>query len=276
MTKAVAYYRSRPSEPEASDLALRLQREAVRKALEEGSLDLICEFTEREGESGTESCPAYAAAARMARGQAEFVEFIIASRAAIGSGEPFKEPAIEFVPLDEQDIFGQGCLMYELLTPSVEHASEIMLRDGAPGPLCLYADFRPRQLDTLVYLCNATSEALRDVVVATECISMYEFFRSQTDECWEQARRIFEQRWAAVPPGTCVQVARLNHIIWDNVCRHRLTYADMAGQCWAAEAHDSSLTPYWLSQDPGKVWVALSLARAMDQAAPGTRPKEAP
>ncbi len=37
MTKAVAYYRSRPSEPEASDLALRLQREAVRKALEEVS-----------------------------------------------------------------------------------------------------------------------------------------------------------------------------------------------------------------------------------------------
>ncbi len=274
MTKAVAYYRSRPSEPEASDLALRLQREAVRKALEQRSLDLIGEFTEREGESGTEGCPAYIAAARMAYGQRELVEFIIASRAAIGSGEPFKEPAIKYEPPDDQDIFGQGYFLHELLTPSVEHVSEIMLPDGAPGPLCLYADFRPRHLDTLVYLCNATSEALLDVVVATECISMHEFYSSQTDECWEQASRTFEQRWAAVPPGTCVQVAWLNHIIWDEVCRHRLTYADVAGQRWTAEAHDLSLNASRLAQDPDKVWVTLSPARAMDQAAPGTRPKE--
>ena len=276
MRKAVAYYRSRPSEPEASDLALRLQREAVRKALEEGSLGLIGEFTEREGESGTEDCPAYAAAAHMAYGQGELVQFIIASRAAIGSGDPFKEPDIKYEPPDDQDIFGQGYFMHELLTPSVEHASEIMLPDGAPGPLCLYADFRPRQLDTLVYLCNATPEALRDVVVATECISMYEFYSSQTDECWDQASRTFEQRWAAVPPGTCVQVAWLNHILWDEVCRHCLTYADMAGQRWTAEAHDLPLNASRLAQDPDKVWVALSPARAMGQAAPGSRPKETP
>ena len=275
MRKAVAYYRSRPIEPEASDLALRLQREAVRKALEEGSLDLIGEFTEREGESGTEGCPAYVAAARMAYGQGELVEFIIASRAAIGSGEPFKEPGIEYEPPDDQDIFGQGYFMHELLTPSVEHASEITLPDGAPGPLCLYADFRPRQLDTLVYLCNATSEALLDVVVATECISMDDF-NSKSDECWKQASRTFERRWAAVPPGTYVQVAWLNHIIWDDVRRHRLAYADVAGKRWAAEAHDAFLTPYWLAQGPDMAGVALSPARAVDQAAPGTRPREAP
>ncbi len=276
MTKAVAYYRSRLSEPEASDLALRLQREAVRNEIEARSLDLIGEFTEREGESGTEDYPAYVAAACMAHGQGELVEFIIASRAAIGSGEPFKEPAIEFEPPDDQDIFAQGYIISELLTPLVQHASEIMLPDGAPGPLCLYADFRPRQLDTLVYLCNATAEALRDVVVATECISMYEFYSSQTNECWEQASRTFEQRWAAVPPGTCVQVAWLNHIIWDEVCRHRLTYADMAGQRWTAEAHDLSFNASRLAQDPDKVWATFSPARAMGQAAPGTRPKETP
>lgn len=273
MRKAVAYYRSHPSEPEASGLALRLQREAVRKTVEERSLDLIGEFTEREGESGTEDCPAYVAAARMAYRQGELVEFIIASRAAIGSGEPFKEPDTKYEPPDDQDIFGQGYFIHELLTPSVEHASEVMLPDGAPGPLCLYADFRPRQLDTLVYLCNATPEALRDVVVRTKCISMNDFFPSQTDECWEKASRTFEQRWAAVPPGTCVQVAWLNHVIWDEVCRHRLTYADMAGQRWAAAAHDLSLTASWMAQDPDKVWVTFSPARAMGQAAPGTWPK---
>ncbi len=275
MRKAVAYYRSRPSEPEASGLALRLQREAVRKALQEGSLDLIGEFTEREGESGTEGCPAYVAAAHMARGQDELVEFIIASRAAIGSGEPFKAPDIEFEPPDDQDIFGQGYITSDLLTPSVEHASETGLPDRAPGLLCLHADFRPRQLDTLVYLCNATMEALLDVMVRTECISMNDF-NSESNECWEQASRTFERRWAAVPPGTCVQVAWLNHIIWDDVRRYRLTYADVAGRRWAVEAHDASLTPYWLAQDPDKVWVALSPARAVDQAASGTRPREAP
>lgn len=276
MTKAVAYYRSRPSEPEASDLALRLQHEAVRKVIEEGSLDLIGEFTEREGESGTEGCPAFVAAAHMAREQAEFVEFIIASRAAIGSGEPLKEPAIELEPPDDQDIFGRGHFLHELLTPSVEHASEIMLPDEAPGPLCLYADFRPRQLDTLVYLCNATPGALRDVVVATECISLRELYTSKADECWEQASRTFEQRWAVVPSGTCVQVARLSHVMWDEVCRHRMTYANMAGQRWTAQAHDLPLNASRLAENPDRIWVALSPARTVDQAAPATQPKETP
>lgn len=253
----------------------RLQPGAVRKALEEGSLDLIGEFTEREGEGGTEGCPAYTAAARMAHGQGKLVNFIIASRAAIGSGEPFKEPDIEFEPPDDQDPFGQGHIMHELLTPSVGHASEIMLPAGAPGPLCLYAASRPRQLDTLVHLCDAMSEALLGVAVATECISMCEFLHSQTDECWEQASRTFEQRWATVPPGTCVQVAWLNHVIWDDVRRYRLTYADAVGRRWAAEAHDRSLTPCWLAEDPGNAWVAFGPARAMDQAAPGTRPNRA-
>ena len=276
MWKAVAYYRSRPSEPEASDLALRLQHEAVRKALEEGSLDLIGEFTEREGEIGTESYPVYVAAAHMAHRQGELVQLVIASRAAIGSGEPFKESDIEFEPPDEQDIFGGGYITVELLTPSVERASEITLPDGAPGPLCLYADFRPRQLDTLVYLCNGTPEALRDAVVRTECIAMNDFFPSRAEECWAKASRTFEQRWATVPPGACVQVAWLNHVIWDDVRRHRLTYADRAGRRWTAEAHDAPFTPYWLAKDLANAWVALSPARAMDQAAPGTRPAETP
>lgn len=276
MRKAVAYYRSRPGKPEASGLALRLQREAVRKAVKEDSLDLIGEFTEREGESGTEGCPAYVAAARMAHGQGELVEFIIASRAAIASSEPFKEPDIKYEPPDDQDIFGQGYFMHELLTPSVEHASEIPLPDGAPGPLCLYADFRPRQLDTLVYLCNATPEALLGVVVRTGCITMHEFHRSQGEERWAKADGSFEQRWAAVPPGACVQVAWLNHVIWDDVRRHRLTYADKAGRRWTAQAHDRPFSPNWLAEGPANAWIALSPARATDPATPGAPSREAP
>lgn len=274
--KAVAYYRSRPSEPEASDLALRLQHEAVRNETERGGFTLIGEFTEHEGESGAEGCPAYVAAARMAHGQGELVQLVIASRAAIGSGEPFKEPDIAFEPPDDQDIFGKGFITSELLAPSVEHASEIMLPDGAPGSLCLYADFCPRQLDTFVYLCNATPEALLDVAVRTECITMYEFHRFQGKERWAKADGSFEQRWATVPPGACVQVAWLNHVIWDDVRRHRLTYADRAGRRWAAEAHDRSFSPNWLAEDPANAWIALSPARAMDPAAPGAQSGETP
>ena len=277
MRKAVAYYRSRPSEPEASDLALRLQREAVRAEIEQCGLTLIGEYVEREGESETECYPAYAAAAHMAGGQAEFVVFIIASRAAIGSGEPFEPPNIDFGMLsvvDEHGFVSQGYITSELMAPSVQHASEITLPDGAPGPLCLYAEFRPRQLDTLVYLCNATSEALLDVVVTTESISMHQFFNSEADEWWERPGGTYGQRWDAVPPGACVQVSSLNHIIWDMVCRYRLTYADAAGQHWAAEAHDLSLNACQLAQDPDKVWVAFSQAATADQAALGDDPEE--
>ena len=40
MMKAVAYYRTRPSEPEASDLALSRQREAVKREVEEAASTL--------------------------------------------------------------------------------------------------------------------------------------------------------------------------------------------------------------------------------------------
>lgn len=46
--KAVAYYRTRPSEPVASDLALRAQQDAVRKVVEQQSLLLVAEFIDRK------------------------------------------------------------------------------------------------------------------------------------------------------------------------------------------------------------------------------------
>jgi hypothetical protein len=64
MMKTVAYYRSRPGEPEASDQALRLQREAVQRMVDQGFADVVAEFVEREGEEGSETWPAYVAAVR--------------------------------------------------------------------------------------------------------------------------------------------------------------------------------------------------------------------
>ena len=44
----------------------------------------------------------------------------------------------------------------------------------------------------------------------------------------------------------------------------------------AVAYYRSSLNTCWLAQDPVKAWVTLSPARAIDQAAPGTRPKDTP
>lgn len=150
MMKAVAYYRSCPGEPEASDLALRLQREAVQREVEEHHLDLAAEFAEREGEKGSETWPAYAAAVRAALAQGPEEDLIdvalVATYAAIGTGEPFEEPHLEGT---------HKLLHFEIGTRSIPTLPRIALPAGAPGPLCLYADYSPRQVQTLVHLCNA-------------------------------------------------------------------------------------------------------------------------
>lgn len=57
MNDAIIYYRSRPSEPEASETAMRLQREAVRAAVEAGQLHVVGEFIEQEDEAnGSRIC----------------------------------------------------------------------------------------------------------------------------------------------------------------------------------------------------------------------------
>lgn len=270
--RAVAYYRSRPSEPEASDLALRIQHEAVRKIVEESDLDLVVEFTEYEGEEGSENHPAYVAAVRAAIAHKKDdtmldVALIVASQAGIGSGEPFKKPSVE----------GRGGLWHYMLNkPLIPAPLEIALPAGAPSPLCLYADFRPRQLDTLIYLCNAGLETLVEVAVATDHISMHQFYRSEPGERWVELDYAGEERWLSIPPGSCVLIAALDHFVWDEVNRYRLTYTDATGQRWTAETHDLPLNACRLAQDPDKVWVDFSPPRAADRAVDGKRPKETP
>jgi hypothetical protein len=98
--KAVAYYRTRPSEPAPSKSALYLQREAVQNAVKKGGYTLVAEFIEREGEGDDEARPAYVAAVRTAlahkeEGNTLNVALLVASQAGIGSGEPFREPNVK-------------------------------------------------------------------------------------------------------------------------------------------------------------------------------------
>ncbi len=152
--------------------------------------------------------------------------------------------------------------------PSIPKPPEIEIPAGAPGPLCLNADCRPRQLDTLIYLCNAGPDALARVVVTTDTISMNEFFSSKRgEEPWAEGRTC-EPRWDVVPPGMAVMVASLDHCIWDYVKRYRLAYTDPAGRRWTAEAHDVDLTICDLPEDPEKAWVAFCQSREAVQPVP--------
>ncbi len=266
--KAVAYYRTRPSEPEASDLALRLQREAVQRQVEAWDIDLIAECVEREGEAGSETYPAYAAAVRAASADDESngaldeglfgMCLIIATHGAIGTGEPFQEPRIQ----DENR--GRGGFIPTplcLQAPTVLASPEIALPPSASGPLCLHADYRPRQLDTLVYFCNAGADALADVSVAIDTIDLRQFHTSKPGERWAEPHHTSEQRWDAVLPGTCVWVNSLSHLSADMVSRYRVGFADAAGRRWTAEAHDHALGSCHPPQDPDQVWTTLGLLR---------------
>ena len=272
---AVAYYRTRPSEPEASEMALQLQRQAVQRYIGTGHYTLVGEFIEREGER-EEGWPAYVAAVQAAVAHTydegdPSVRLIIASHAGIGSGEPFKEPNVS----RDQAADGAMIMNVMLSTALVPTQPEIALPPDAPGSFCLYADFRPRQLDTLVYLCNAGPGELTEVTAAIDAISMHQFYRSEPAERWNAVDYTQEKRWDRIASGTCVLVNTLSHYTWDEVNRYRLTYTDAAGQHWTAEADDLSLNACRLSEDPSQVWVRIDAAHAT-QTDPGLRFDEAP
>ena len=258
MMKAVAYYRTRPGEPAASELALSRQREAVQREVEENGIDLVAEFIEREGEEGSDGCPAYIAALRAvsahSRGEGFIdVMLIIAAQAAIGAGEPFREPKVD----------STGAFMTTYLqVRSIPASPEIELPAGAPGSLCLYADCRPGQLDTSIYLCNAGPDSLAAVVVKTHTINEHQFFSSPPgEERWAEESRTGEQSWDAMLPSRCMLVASLDHCLLDYVSRYRVFYTDAAGRRWEAEAHDVNMNACNLADDQDRVWAAFGPAR---------------
>ena len=144
--------------------------------------------------------------------------------------------------------------------------SQIVLPIGVPGALCLYADFRPGQLDTPVYLCNAGLDALSEVTVVIDSTSMLSFYQSEPAKRWTSVDATRQVRWDAVPPGTCVPVNTLSHYIWDEVNRYSLTFTDAAGQRHTAQTHDLTLNACRLAQNPDKVWVAFDAADLSGQA----------
>jgi hypothetical protein len=257
MTNAVVYYRTRPSEAE-SDLALLLQRKAVGDLVAGGQCIISAEFVEHESEDNKE-LPAFAAAVLAAHALGEEEDsmgtLIVASRAGIGSGPPLSEPHIYIKG-------GKGVLYYWLDATLIPVPAEIALPRAAPAPLTLYAHYRPTQLDTLVYLCNAGPGPLAELRATIDHISMNQFYTSAPSKRWAEINSTQQERWNAVSSNSCVLINTLSHNIWDEVSRYRLSFTDTAGQGWTAEADDLSLNACRLAQDPNEVWVPLYPVRA--------------
>ena len=254
--QVVAYYRTRPSEPEASKLALGLQREAVLEEIERDGSTLIAEFIEREGAAGDdgETYPAYVAAVEAVlayRRDGSNTWLYVASEAAIGSGRPFVGLGVP----DSHDMF-----IFLIETPLVPAPPTIPLSVGAPASLCLYADYRSSHLDTLVYLCNAGPDALSEVAAVIDTTDMALFHRAASSaERWAKLHHSQEKHWNSVPPGTCVLANTLSHQLWDVVNRYRLTFTDAAGRRRTAETNDLTLNACRLAQHPNEVWDAFDL-----------------
>ncbi len=220
---------------------------------------VIAEFIEREGEADgdSEAYPAYVAAVEAVlayRRDGSNTWLYVASEAAIGSGKPFAGLSVP----DSHDVF--ICLIEMPLVPAPQ---TIPLPVGAPASLCLYADYRPNQLDTLVYLCNAGPDALTEVAAVIDTTDMSAFHRATSQaERWAKIHHSQKKRWNSVPPGACVLADTLSHQLWDMVSRHRLTFTDAAGRRRTAETHDLALNACRLAQDPNEVWVAFDLEAA--------------
>ncbi|EYD74718.1 hypothetical protein Rumeso_03671 [Rubellimicrobium mesophilum DSM 19309] len=282
MNDAIIYYRARPSEPEASETAMRLQRQAVCAAVEAGQLQVVGEFIEQEDEASDqvlrlkrealwravetdkpfaegntrdETRRAYYAAVEAARAHGAAC-LVVVSHAAIGSGEVFAEPWVEQ---------GSGLLHVMLAAALVPTLPDIPVPAGAPGPLCLYADFRPGQLETLVYLCNAGPEALSVVTVDLDSITMFEFYREEPEQRWVDASTFPKQQWDVLPAGRAVLIDTLSHAMWDFVDRYRLAWSDGVGRRWTVAADSLAFNAERLAQDPTRVWEELAPARSADR-----------
>lgn len=186
MDDVIIYYRSRPSEPEASEVAMRLQRADVQAQVEAGRIRVVAEVVEEESEATDQELRQWhrdfwdavlagdldlfwkvrlqarpgldaAVAASEAYGSTEIV---VVSDAAIGSGETFKPANLNWGGANVRCWHGR----------TVETPEEIELPPGAPGRLSLYLLPRPGQLDELYYLCNAGRTPLLDVMVVADSI----------------------------------------------------------------------------------------------------------
>lgn len=152
--KVIAYYRIRSSEPAYSDIALQEQREAVKTWIEAHQAAVQAEYIEPE----TDGFARPQLRQAMEDCKQSGATLLIARTEAIGSGSEFS-PRISSIPV----AFAPE--------PSRERGYIIPVPEKAPAGLTLYfPDFRSLRIMP-VYLCNGTSEPIRDITVRTAGIT---------------------------------------------------------------------------------------------------------
>jgi hypothetical protein len=249
--KAVTYYRTRPSEPEASAFAFRLQLDAVRETVAQAGLVVIAEFIEREDD--TAEAPAYVDAVRTAVALKEDrnvldVALLTASSAGIGRGKPFHVPAVDGL---------DGLWSYDLQQALVPTPPVVALPPGGPdGALCIYSESRPDQRDTLVYLCNTSVQPLNDVAVVVDTVAMRSYSISRPADPWAEPIYSSSLHWDAVQPGTCILLDSWHDSAWDMVSRYRLSYIVGSGPRHMTSFTDGNFRE-WPRIDWLPIWLPL-------------------
>lgn len=240
----VAYLRSRPSEGAASDEAMSMQRQVLAEMTGRGEIAVVAEFVEMEDDS--DDWPAYRAAYREAASRD--CTLVIVGYGAIGTGPRFSQP----------DMSGTGgAEIMEISVPYVRFGDLIPIPEGAPAWVAFWADYRPPQGVTAVYLCNAGPDAME----AIECTSIH--CALGVDEGFAGASCILEP----IPAGKARLFATLFHEEWSYYSRYYLTYRSCGLPQEPLKATDGPLSSALLSEDPSKIWVAFRPATPDEAAA---------
>ena len=125
---------------------------------------------------------------------------------------------------------------------------------GARKGVYLYADYRPEELRTLIYLCNGTEERLCESTFKIDVTTLFEFVTCEDDDGIDWSG-LEQEQIAAMHPGQCVLVNELSHEMWDLVYRYELMFSEGDLRHEKIVAYDRALNAWWLAENPTAVWV---------------------
>ena len=198
--QVVVYHRRGSGAADASGDAVARSRDAVRAWTAARQADVVETRTEESGEAQ----PGLDAAVEASR--ARGATLLIAAAAPICTGAPF-EPRIEDVPV-------------EVVSP---------VPAGAPAPLCLHVLRCPDWPRIVVYLCNAGTEPLADVVVNGAGVML-----ERGDLALAKGR---EKVLGTLAPQTCVMIEDHDTVYeGDVLVSYLVKYTDAAGKARSGTA----------------------------------------
>lgn len=143
--------------------------------------------------------------------------------------------------------------------PPIFYSCDMPVPIGAPAQICLYGDFRPDTRETPLYLCNPAREAIHDVSVLIEWISIHHFYHADISHRWSEPLGRHEQHSGRIDAGRAVLVEILDHEIWDLVSRYSLTFLDGKGNVGRRVACDLALNVCRFFQEDSQPWVEFQV-----------------